>query len=364
MVDHPRTDGSAELNVAEGGEPLRILGAGDVLAVLDGHEDLVLEAVADAYKAHADGHSSLPHSIFLRFPDSPRDRIIGLPAYLGAPFESAGMKWIASVPGNVERGLDRASAAVILNRRSTGQPVAMIEGSIISARRTAASAALAARELYAGQPERVALVGCGVIQLEILRFLRAVWPQGLTVKPFDLSADHAEQFRRRVQEIWPDVVVEEPAPAEPSALPGLLASSPLVSFATTAIDPHLSDLSSCPPGAVLLHISLRDLTAEAVLSADNVVDDLDHVNRAATSVHLASQQVGHTRFVRAEIGDVLHGRAPAKKDPSAVTVYSPFGLGVLDLALAQRVFESARQSGRGTVVEGFLPQPWRRDGGS
>ncbi|HYN19767.1 MAG TPA: 2,3-diaminopropionate biosynthesis protein SbnB, partial [Thermoanaerobaculia bacterium] len=96
-----------------------------------------------------------------------------------------------------------------------------------------------------------------------------------------------------------------------------------VSFATTAGRPHVRDLSVCPAGAVILHISLRDLSPEAILASDNVVDD---------------------------------GDAPARRGDGSIAVFSPFGLGVLDVAVGKLVLDSARATGRGTPVASFLPQ--------
>lgn len=332
-------------------DELLILRAGEVRDLLDGRENEILDLVARAYTIHGRGESSLPHSTFLRFPGDSLNRIIGLPAYLGGGIEAVGMKWIASFPGNLERGLERASAAIILNERDTGRPVALLEGSIISARRTAASAALAAREL-AGEPKPtvVGLIGTGLINGEVARFLRAALPGIERMVLFDLSPERARERAELLEEAHPEVAFEVAESQEE-----VLRTCPLVSFATTAVEPHVDDLSACPAGATILHVSLRDLTPEVILDADNVVDDPDHVCRARTSVHLAEEATGSRDFIRCTLADLLAGDPPKKRDPNAVTVFSPFGLGVLDLALAHRAVELARETGRGHSISSFLP---------
>ncbi|MGW7367615.1 2,3-diaminopropionate biosynthesis protein SbnB [Streptomyces sp. NPDC054841] len=329
-----------------------ILRRADVTDVLSGRETEIIDLVADAYRLHDEGRTSLPHSTFLRFPEErhSRDRIIGLPAYRGGERPVAGMKWIASFPGNVAAGTERASAAIVLNSLDNGRPVAFVEGAVISAKRTAASAALAARELTRGNPPHsVLLIGCGVINLEILRFLAVALPGLREAALYDTDPARAEAFAGQCAQAAPGVKaypVDSPAAA--------LGAHRLVSLATTAATPHM-DLTDCGPDTTVLHISLRDLTPEAVLGAVNVVDDADHVCRERTSLDLAQQRTGNRDFVAASIGALLRGTATLDRASGRPVVYSPFGLGVLDMALAEYVREEAGRQGLGIRVDDFLP---------
>lgn len=337
-----------------GDDNILILKGPEVDALLSGREREVVEIVRAAYEVHAGQDSSLPHSTFLRFPQSPANRIIALPAYLGGNFGVTGMKWVSSFPGNLDKGLNRASAVVILNSVETGVPEAIIEGSLISAKRTAASAALAASVLKDGaRATSVSVVGCGLINFEVVRFLLSACPEVKTLVIYDLDPARAQFFRQSCRALS-DRVESVVVPSVEEAL----AASPVVSLATTAATPHVRDFSGVAPGTVVLHVSLRDLSPELILSCDNVVDDVDHVCRAQTSVHLAEQLTGGRDFIRCTLGDILKGRAPARPNPERVTVFSPFGLGVLDMALAQYVRGLAREQNHGTVIDSFLPQPW------
>jgi len=327
-----------------------IIGAPEVETALKGLEKRVLDAVQKAYETHSRGASSLPHSSFLRFPDSDKDRIICLPAYLGDNFQLAGVKWIASMPDNVARGMERASAVIILNDRVTGRPGAVVEGSIISKQRTAASAALASKVLAPGEPEAIGFVGCGPINTAVAQFLTTVWPNVSRLMAFDLDSARAEVFgvAFRAQRPGVDFTVA-------ASLEEVLSECAMVAFGTTAITPYVDDLDACPAGATILHVSLRDLKAGAILSNHNIVDDLGHVNRAGTSIHLASEQEGHTDFVHGSLGDLLLGNANLPERDDRKVIFSPFGLGVLDLAVADLVQNTVGENGGGTLVKSFLP---------
>ncbi len=336
------------------GGDILILKGPDVQALLAGREAEIIRATQIAYEAHARGDSSLPHSTFLRFPGNERDRIIALPAYLGAEWDVAGVKWVASFPGNLERGLDRASALLILNSTQTGRPEAILEGSIISAKRTAASAALAAQWLHSGRKVNpVGMVGLGLINFEVARFLRAALPGAYHFIIYDLDAARTEQFKRKLQQAFGDVEVEMARDMKT-----ILRRSSLISLATTATTPHIDDISDTKPGGTILHVSLRDLAPQVILSCDNIVDDVDHVCRAQTSIHLAEQLTGGRDFIRCALADILMGRGAARRDAESIAVFSPFGLGILDLAVGKMVRNLALEQGRGTVISSFLPESW------
>ncbi len=331
-----------------------ILKGHEVSSLLAGQENVLIEIVQRAYETHARGDSSLPHSTFLRFPDKESNRIIALPAYLGKEFGIAGVKWVSSFPENLDRGMDRASAVVVLNSSITGRPEAFIEGSIISAKRTAASAALAAQSLHADDDDRaVGIIGAGFINFEIVKALLASRPEKRSFMIFDTVMARSEQFKNKCLETFEQVEI-----STERDINKVLKECPLISFATTASKPYVSDLSASPPDTTILHISLRDLSPEVILSCDNVVDDISHACRASTSLHLAEQLVGHREFIRCTLADILLGISPIKKNGSSRVVFSPFGLGVLDLAVGKYVYDLALQHGMGTSIGEFFPASW------
>jgi ornithine cyclodeaminase len=328
-----------------------ILRNSEVREILATHRDLVVEAVGETYRRHDEGLTTVPHSIFLRFPDKPKDRVIGLPAYVrgGEEPSSVGMKWIASFPGNVARGIDRASAVIVLNDPETGRPTALIEGSEISAHRTAASAAIGARALSVeAEPEELAMIGCGPINRQVLYYLCDAFPSLSRLRLFDLDRERAEQFGEEATRQYGLAVTVGDSVAE------TIAEQRLIALATTAPAPHL-DLGPAAKDATVLHVSLRDLHVEEILAAQNVVDDADHVSREQTSVHLAEQASGTRDFIDAEIGAILRDPAAFRRDPARRAIYSPFGLGGLDIALADRIRGLAQEASLGVVVDGFLP---------
>ena len=132
----------------------------------------------------------------------------------------------------------------------------------------------------------------------------------------------------------------------------LIRSSDLVVFATVAGQPHVTELAWFAHNPVVLHVSLRDLAPEILLASANVVDDVQHCLQADTSPHLAEQLTGNRDFLDGTLDDVLAGRERLPAGRPAV--FSPFGLGVLDLAVGKYVYDEAARSGQLHLIDGFF----------
>ncbi|MEU2154702.1 2,3-diaminopropionate biosynthesis protein SbnB [Streptomyces sp. NPDC019396] len=321
-----------------------------VREVLSGKRSEVLDIVREAYRTHEAGRSVNPDSYFLRFPEKPDSRIIALPAYLGDDVQLAGIKWIASFPRNTASGRPRASAVLVLNDYETGYPVACLEAANISAARTAASAALAARTLRPTgfDGTRIAVVGGGVIARNISDYLEAAGCAPESYVVHDLHKESGEALVGHLRGTH-----GRTASFTPDLADALEAET--VVFATTALEPYVS--TRFRPGQLVLNVSLRDLTPETVLAADNILDDVDHCLKANTSPHLAEQLTGSRDFVTGTLAGVLNGEVTLTGERPVI--FSPFGLGVLDLAVGAYVLEQARAEGSAITVPNFFGETSR-----
>jgi len=312
----------------------------------------LIDVVAQIYLLHAEGGTVNPDSYFLRFPKNERNRIIALPAAITNTQPISGIKWVSSFPDNTQRGIPRASAVLILNDAETGYPVACIEGAQISAMRTAASATLAWRQLRNPDrgPQRIGVVGAGIIARNIMEMFR-----------FDVA-------------LIDEILVHDIDPSSATALAGYVEgalkirsrvvtglaeifSADTVVLATTAARPYIADVDLLRPDQVVLNVSLRDLAPELILASWNVLDDVEHCLKAQTSPHLAEQLTGGRAFIAGTLADVMLKRI--RPDRSRSLVFSPFGLGVLDLAFGRTVLEEVVDAGSEMAIPDFFAEVQR-----
>ncbi len=328
--------------------PFAVISGAQVQHALRGRESQIVSLVEAAYRLHSSGDSVNPPSYFLNFPDRPSARIIALPASIGGQLQVDGLKWISSFPENVAAGIPRASAVLILNDHDTGYPFACLESSIISATRTAALAVSAAGWLSGERrPARVGFIGAGLIARYIHTFFAGAGWSFDEIGVHDLSADSAAGFRSYLEQSAAPGLITVHDSAE-----ALIRGSDLVVFATVAARPHVRDLSWFDHNPLVLQVSLRDLAPEILLDSVNIVDDVEHCLKASTSPHLAEQLTGSRDFLLGTLDDVMAGRVtmPANRP----VVFSPFGLGVLDLAVGKYVYDEVLRSGELRIIDDFF----------
>ena len=318
-----------------------------VKTAIDGNRQKVFEAVEAAYRLHVAGESVNPNSYFLRYPDNPTARIIALPAHLGGEVKKSGIKWISSFPANRAGNLARASAVQILNDATTGYPLACIEASLISATRTAASAALAAEHMSAVPFDgTLSIIGTGVIARSTVEWLLFRNWKFRNVSLYDVDRNEAERFAMWLRN-------QEGLEAQlHSSLQGALRDASLIVFTTTAIEPYVADEKLFAHSPTVLHLSLRDLSVNVILASQNIVDDVEHCLRANTSLHLAETARGSRDFISGTLVDVLDGKL--EPDPGKARIFSPFGLGVLDIAVSDFVLQEAVTSGTALAIPDFF----------
>jgi len=308
-----------------------------VKTVIDGNRKKVFDAVETAYRLHALGESVNPDSYFLRYPDKPSARIIALPAHLGGEIQKSGIKWISSFPENTAANLARASAVLILNDATTGYPIGCLEASLISSTRTAASAALAAEHMSPTPFEgTLSVIGTGLIARTTVEWLLFRGWKFSKVNLYDLNRVDAERFSNWLHD-------EHNLQADiKESVEDAVNDGSLIVFTTTTLEPYLQNEDVFKHAPTVLHLSLRDICTNVIFASQNIVDDIDHCLKAKTSLHLTETEVGNREFISGTLVDVLERRT--LPDYERPRIFSPFGLGVLDLAVGNLVLEEAKRS--------------------
>lgn len=327
------------------------LSRSDIAALGGERAELYVDAVRDALALHARGELVQPLKPYLRRKAGHRpaadphiaDRIIAMPAYLEGEEPVAGLKWVGSKHDNPSaRGLERASALIVLNDPETHYPVAVLEGGLISAMRTAAVTAVAASHLARPDFRRLACLGCGPIGRLQVETMLETFPRIEEVIVFDVRREAARAFAAAApRPAW------RPARSAKEAVRG----ADVVIAATVAAEPYVP-AEWIAEGAFISNVSLMDFHEEVYLAADKVVvDDWDQANREGKVIH---RLVGDGRFSRddlhAELGEIVIGRRPGRERPEERILLNPMGMAITDIACAREILRRARREGVGTVL--------------
>lgn len=272
--------------------------------------------------------------------------LLGLmPAYRGGRSACYGLKEVCVYPENPSRGLDTHLGAVLLHDGETGQLQAVIDASAITAIRTAAVSAVATRLLARTDSSRLAIIGAGVQARSHLRAMLAVRPIG-EVRVFGRSRDRVDGLvavaGREVRAV---------ASAEEA-----VRDADVIVTATSSRDPVLRR-EWIPPGAHINAVgssvaSARELDSATVAAASLFVDRREStVNESGDYLAAVREGAIGPDHIRAEIGEVLIGRAAGRTSDGELTLFKSLGLAIEDLACAQFLHRKCSASGAGQWVE-------------
>lgn len=306
-----------------------------------------LQAVEQSFRLHGLGQTILPPKPVLRWggpeTEETTGRIMAMPAYLGGDLRIAGIKWIPSAPQNPKKhGLPRANALIILNDPDTLMPLAVMDGTIVSAMRTGAATGVAAKYLARRDSRIIGLVGAGVQGRTQLMALKEVLPAAETVRVFDLDDKKAVRF---AAEMAAELGLE--VRAVDSAAAACRGADVFVT-ATMSTFPYVQ-AEWYAEGVFHSEISFWDTPPEALRHLDRIVaDDYYQVEHHGVDVCYRAVRDG---FIRREqitnLGDIIVGKAPGRQSPTEKIMFNPIGMGIHDVSEAYRVYRNAVERGIG-----------------
>ena len=286
--------------------------------------------------------------------ESVRGRINFLSAYLGGDIDSVGMKWVASFPSNRDRGIPRATALIILNDPATGVPVALMEGSIISAVRTGAMTGIAAKYLARPDTASIGIIGSGVQSRTQLLALCAVLENIREVKLYNRTRETAIRFATEMGSRTGKRITIVDSPEE--AVRGL----DLALVATTAHRPLMKG-AWLSPGMLTVQFSGHECDFEVIRRAHKIVcDQWETVKHRGITTPAIMHQQGLLEDDRiyADLGEIATGKKAGRELPDELIHFAAIGLGVNDVAVASMIFDTATTMGIGTPLSLWKSPMW------
>jgi ornithine cyclodeaminase len=309
---------------------------------LDWHK--TVNAIASATRSLGEKDYAQPIKPYLRYRD-PNNRIIAMPAFIGGDVNSAGIKWIASFPTNIDQGLPRASSVLILNHVETGIPQAVFNGGLLSAIRTASVSGLMLREYQRARQlkkVRVGITGFGPIGRTHLQMLQAVL--GDTISEVKIYDPRIESTQKSAAQWGQKVTVVE---NWPQAYRGAD-----IFITCTVAKARYIDLAP-KEGSLQLNVSLRDYQPEVLQAIDvQVVDNWEEVCRENTDIEWAHRAFGLKKEDTLSIDEFILKDGFAAIEPNKTVMFNPMGMAIYDMAIARYFFDLSEKKNMGVVLEG------------
>ncbi|MCL7451616.1 MAG: hypothetical protein M8467_01055 [Anaerolineae bacterium] len=327
---------------------LRILSGADVRRAVTMAE--AIEAVRQAYIQLSTGQAVVP----LRTPVEVERRdgvTLFMPAYL-AGSDAMAAKIVSVFPENTKRGLPLIHAVVIVVDAETGRPVALMDGTYLTALRTGAASGVATDLLARPDARIAAIFGAGAqarTQLEAVCTVRPIERVWVYDTSNEAAAAYAEEMRGRGQPIPADISVAD-SPTQ------TVQDADVICTATTSSAPVFSD-ADLRPGVHVNGIGaytpeMQEIPAETVARATIVVDSRSASLAEAGDLIIPLRSGLITEdSVYAEIGEVAAGRLSGRQSAEEVTFFKSVGVAVQDVAVADLILRRAKALGLGIEVD-------------
>lgn len=274
-----------------------------------------------------------------------------MPAYVPAA-HALGFKVVSVFPGNLAAGKPTINALVCLLDDQTGEPLAIMDGTYLTALRTGAVSGAATDLLARADSTRLVVFGAGAQGVTQAAAVCAVRPiEHITV--VDPSEAAHERYRQAVGRDWPELsdrleLRTDAGDAVRRAdviCTATTAKAPVFQDADVRAGTHINGIGAFTP-------AMQELPPETVARALVVVDQVQAALAEAGDLikPLAAGSVTPNHFAR-ELGQLVSGDVSGRADAAQVTLFKSVGNAVQDVTVAQRAVSQARARHRGTAIE-------------
>ena len=297
----------------------------------------IIAAVEEAFLQKGLGRVEMPPKPGIH--TRPDAFIHAMPAYIPA-LNAAGMKWVAGYPDNHRRGLPYINGLIVLNDPETGLPLSVMDCTWITAQRTGAATAVAAKYLARPDLKTVGIIGCGVQGRSNLAALKATFPQINRVLAYDVVKANLIRY---VNEMSAGCRVEIVEAGHPKAAVEdadiVVTSGPIHKDPTPVIEAEW-----LKPGVFACPLDFDSyLTPRAFASADKLYTD-------DTGQQVYYRQVGYfkdTPEPRGDLGEVVAGTKPRRQNEHERIIAINLGVALEDVAVSAKVYQRAVAKGIG-----------------
>lgn len=247
-----------------------------------------------------------------------------------------GAKLVSVVPSNASKGLHTHLASISLLDPHTGELMAVMDGRWITEIRTAAVSAVSVRHVARADSAVLAILGSGVQARSHVQAISQVRPFR-KIRAWSPTAEHLRRFAAECS-------IEASRSAEEA-----VRGADVIVLATSSVAPAI-DSAWVSPGAHVIAIgacrpSQREMDPALVGRARVLVDSKEAALKESGDIIPFGAD-----HVKAELGDIVAGRAPGRTSPDEITLFKSLGLAIEDVAAAGLVYRAARAAGRGTEV--------------